>query len=269
MYQTIVDAMQALAEAGSIFGLESSKDGEREFQLALGGKLEQMTGSDGWRWRYGDENEEQFETTTLVNKKRIEVDIVGRHHDNGMVAIELKYVPVSPRRRAPSNPPGFAYDVAKDCLRLDLLRAGHCKPAGKPLTHPIPDKLQTYAIGMTNWPDYWLDGKPKGGWAANFYNAIRTPVRFEGVIKTKGSNSENTIALKRCHIAFGHSWTGEWRSYSEQFRYLILRPDSDAKPQWTHHKHPADEQSATVPFLNNDSREGWRQRALKAGHLRD
>jgi hypothetical protein len=35
MYQTIVDAMQALAEAGWIFGLESSKDGEREFQLAV------------------------------------------------------------------------------------------------------------------------------------------------------------------------------------------------------------------------------------------
>ncbi|MEH2499915.1 hypothetical protein V1294_006394 [Bradyrhizobium sp. AZCC 1678] len=42
MYQTIVDAMQALAESRSIFGLESSKDGEREFQLALGDKLEQI-----------------------------------------------------------------------------------------------------------------------------------------------------------------------------------------------------------------------------------
>jgi hypothetical protein len=264
MYQTIVDAMQALADAGSIFGTENSRKGEDQFQRALGEKLEQMTGSDGWRWRYGYDNEEQFETTTLVNKERIEVDIVGRHSEKGMVAIELKYVPVSPRRRAPSDPPAFPYDVAKDCLRLDLLRAGYCKPAG----YPIPDKLQTYAIGMTNWPDYWLDSNAKGGWATNFYNAIRPPVRFEDVIKTTGRNSDNTIALKRCHIAFGLAWTGEWRSYREQFRYLILRPDSDAKPQWTHHQQPADEQSATVPFLNGDSSEGWRQRAIKAGHLR-
>jgi hypothetical protein len=44
MYQTIVDAMQALADAGSIFGTENSRKGEDQFQRALGGKLEQMTG---------------------------------------------------------------------------------------------------------------------------------------------------------------------------------------------------------------------------------
>jgi hypothetical protein len=184
------------------------------------------------------------------------------------VAIELKYVKASPSRGgAPSNPPAFPYDVAKDCLRLDLLRAGKCKPAGK----PIPDNLQTYAIAMTDWPDYWQDSKPKGGWAANFYNAIRSkPVRFERVIRTLGADSDNTIALGRCHIAFGRPWTGEWSPYgsskqTERFRYLLLRPDSDAKPQWTHHQQwTADEQSAIFPFLNSDSREGWlRRNSLK------
>ena len=44
-----------------------------------------------------------------------------------------------------------------------------------------------------------------------------------------GRNPENAIfKQKRCHIAFGRSWTGEWRPYgstkqAEQFRYL--RPE--------------------------------------------
>jgi len=270
MYQTIVDAMQALAEAGSIFRLVNPQKGESEFQLALGGKLQQMTESDGWSWRYGD-TEERFETTALKNKELIEIDVVGRHSIKGMVAIELKYVRRQKKSGRPADPPAFPYDVAKDCLRLDLLRAGHCKPVGKPLTLPIPKNLQTYAIAMTDWPNYW-QGKPGRGWATNFESAMRAkpdkPVRFEGLIETKGRDSNNTIALGRLHIAFGRSWTGEWRAYSsgkqaEQFRYLLLRPNSDAIPQWTHHqKLSVNEQSAVYPFLNNDSREEWRRRQL-------
>jgi hypothetical protein len=127
----------------------------------------------------------------------------------------LKYVVKAKNRGgAPADPPAFPYDVAKDCLRLDLLRAGHCKPVGKPVAFPVPNNLQTYAIAMTDWHNYWRGSKPKGGWATNFYNAMRaTPVRFEGLIKTTGRDSNNTIALGRCHIAFGRSWTGEWRPY--------------------------------------------------------
>jgi len=166
MYQTIMDAMQALAEAGSIFGLVNPQKGESEFQLALGGKLQEMTESDGWTWRYGGDKEEPFETAALPNEKRIKVDIVGRHPDKGMVAIELKYVKASTRRGgAPNDPPAFPYDIAKDCLRLDLLRAGHCKPVGKPVPLPIPENLQTYAIAMTDWPNYWQGSKPN--WEKN------------------------------------------------------------------------------------------------------
>ena len=86
MHQTIVDAMQALADAELIF------KNEDEFQREFGKKLERMTGSDGWKRRYGSGNEEQFETAALLNEKTIEVDVVGRHPDIGMVAIELKYV---------------------------------------------------------------------------------------------------------------------------------------------------------------------------------
>ena len=57
MYQTLVNAMQALAETGAIFGLEDSQKGEKDFQLALGEKLQEMTAPDGWNWSYGDKEE--------------------------------------------------------------------------------------------------------------------------------------------------------------------------------------------------------------------
>src|ERR1700736_1375971 len=83
----------------------------------------------------------------------------------------------------------------------------------------------------------------------------------------RGRSPENAIfKQERCHIAFGRSWTGEWRPYgstkqAEQFRYLLLRPELDAQPQWTHHETlSVAEQSETYPFLNSDSRGEWRRR---------
>jgi hypothetical protein len=264
MHETLIGAMKALGEEGLIFGSENRRKGEDKFQRSLGKKLEQMTESDRWSWRYGGSKEEKFETDTLANKKTVKVDIVGRHPEKGMIAIELKYVPASPSRGGvPGNPPAFPYDLAKDCLRLDLLRANKCTPIDK----PIPDDLQTYVIGLTDWPDYWQDSKPKRGWAANFYNSIRSkPVpHFEGLIRTLGSDSENTIALGRCHIAFGRRWTGEWIPYgsgkqTERFRYLFLYPDAQARPEWKHHHQVDEDQSTIFPFLNRHSREGWRKR---------
>ncbi|MGJ4891228.1 hypothetical protein [Bradyrhizobium sp. HKCCYLR20261] len=128
---------------------------------------------------------------------------------------------------------------------------------------------------MTN-PQQFQAVREQGPWRSAFEEGVRpvAPIQLRRqcwtgpviLIKTKGAHPENTIALKRCHIAFGRSWTGEWQSYIEHFRYLILRPESDLKPQWTHDRQPADEQSATVPFLNKEAREGWRQRARKMGH---
>src|SRR5438067_1181956 len=127
MHGTVVGAMKALGEEGVVFGSEDRQKGEDEFQLSLGKKLEQMTGSDRWSWRYWRRNEEKFETAALTNKKTIKVDIVGRHPEKGMIAIELKYAPASPRRGdVPGDPPAFPYNLAKDCLRLDLLRANKC-----------------------------------------------------------------------------------------------------------------------------------------------
>lgn len=86
-----------------------------------------MTGSDGWIWR----REENFRTRALTNEDRIAVDIVGRHRTEVTVAIEFKYV-VTNSKGKPSDPPAFSYNVAKDCLKLDLLRAGLCEQAVYP-----------------------------------------------------------------------------------------------------------------------------------------
>jgi hypothetical protein len=265
MYQTISEAMQLLGDSGSIFGLESSRKGERKFKFALGSKLRQMTGPDGWTWNF--EKEERFETEALANERYIDIDIVGRHPAGGMVAIELKYVPTTENGK-PSNPPGFPWDVAKDCLRLDLLRFGYCRQANPLLRLPALDNLQTYAIAMTNWCEFWGRYGELGGWAKNFSKKLPgKPVRFDGLIETAGSDFEKTIYKQgRCHVALGLSWVGDWKPYSsispaDKFQYLFLRPGIIAKHNWTHDQSlTTDEQSRVIPFLNDDARNEWRRR---------
>jgi len=147
---------------------------------------------------------------------------VGRHPTGGgTVAIELKYVETTSKGK-PSDPPAFSWDVAKDCLKLDLLRAGLCEQAQAAVPLPNPNGLQTYVIGMTNFADYWLKVKSWGGWAKHSLKAARAS-RFERIIlETDGLNNDTSIYRgARCHIAFGQAWTGEWRTYLEQFRHLI------------------------------------------------
>ena len=48
MYQTILDAMQGLVDSDLTFGVENSREGEKQLQAALGMKLEQLTGSFNW-----------------------------------------------------------------------------------------------------------------------------------------------------------------------------------------------------------------------------
>ncbi|UVO37631.1 hypothetical protein KUL72_04365 [Bradyrhizobium arachidis] len=264
MYQTIVDAMHSLGGAGLIFGLENSQKGENEFQGAFGRALERMTQGDGWRWRYSHhyEKEERFKTEALTNVEEIAFDVVGRHNDKGTVAIELKYIMGKPK-----DQPALPYDVAKDCLKLDLLRSGLCFAPALPSALPDPEKLQTYVVALTNWSRYW-EGKRSKGWSANFANALKAngkPVCFEGLLRTNGKPEVTIFTNRRCHIAFGQEWTGEWRQYSstgeaKAFSYLLLHPASEAKPEWTHQHMSINEQSEIIPFLNTASREEFKRR---------
>lgn len=258
MYKIIYEAMNALGQTGVIFGSENPQKGESEFQSALGRKLAQLTAPDGWVWQHSGspEKERRFKTDALSNEDTIAIDIFGENHLAGnSVAIELKYVPAPPKDKY-----AFPWDVAKDCLKLDLLQSGSCKPA-------LTSKLQTYVLAMTNWQKYWSSAG-KFGWASNFMNVMRSePVCFRGLIKTTSRNPDNAIfKQKRCHIALGRNWSGEWRTYgsvgrAEEWRYLLLRPELDVQPQWKHHNEEClDQQSRIIPFLNRESRSEWAAR---------
>jgi hypothetical protein len=264
MFQTIVDAMRGLGDAGLVFGLTDPQKGENEFQKELGRTLEQMTEADGWRWRYSHrDKEERFKTEALTNREAIAIDVVGRHDEKGTVAVELKYVPAPPKDK-----PALPYDVAKDCLKLDLLRAGHCTPANSSSKLPAPDSLQTYVIALTDWSHYW-EGTKSLAWATSFADAMRTmPICFEGIMRTTGGNPENTVfKQRRCHVALGRAWCGGWTDYSSRneakaFRYLLLRPPIGVVPKWAHHEMSITEQSEIIPFLNKASREEFNRRKL-------
>ena len=106
-----------------------------------------------------------------------------------------------------------------------------------------------------------LEGPAKGSrW-------MRTAtVRFEDLIRTTGTDPVNTIfKQRRCHIAFGRNWRGEWRSYSPigdaaKFQYLFLQPLSGTEPFWTHQQKSVAEQSEIIPFLNSHSRDEYYRR---------
>ena len=259
MHQTIMAAMQALGDAGLIFGSTNSQKGEHEFQGELGRTLARMTEDDGWTWRHSHHGmEEVFETSALPNEETIAIDLVGRHEKEGLVAIELKLA-LDPY----PDPPAFPYTVAKDCLKLDLLRAGRCKPTKR--SSPLPDQLHTYAIALTDCAYYW-ESEKRSAWGRDFVDRLRVaPICLEGLIKTKGGNPANTIFNgKRCHIAFGQAWHGQWHHYSsetpaDRLRFLLLQPRPKTAPVWTHDQKSITEQSAIIPFLNDASRQEFQR----------
>lgn len=258
MYQTILAAMQELGDSGLTFGLENSRQGEKQLQNALGGKLEQLTGPANWAWRYQGKKEERFTTNSLTNKRSIAIDLVGRHPVEGTVAIELKYVSVNPSKLKPEDVYAFPWDVAKDCLKLDLLRAGLCGRTKNGTVIPDPSRLRTYAVALTNWPTFW-EGRKEFAWATEFLARMQAPLlHFEGLIRTTGPTDKTILYHKRHHISFGQPWMGEWKAYAGQFRYLFLHPLEDRVPKWTHDQDRSlAEQSKIIPFLNSEARQEW------------
>ena len=275
MRRTIATAMQTLN--GRPFGIEKGR-GEADFENAFGDCLAQITEQDGWKWRYRTAGgQERFATDALTNEGHIDVDIVGRHPSQGAIAIELKYVPIRPPKAgsgqwSPSDKPAFPWDIAKDCLKLELLRGGKCSRVAGHSPLPNPNALQIYVLGLTNCSDYW-EGDGPLSWSANFVRPMRCrPVRFErGLVRTTGTYNA-VFGQERCHIAFGLNWVGDWSTYSSQtgtvsqFRYLLLNPDPDCddEPRWDDRSGgPEEVRFGTVPLLDSESREGWRRLNLE------
>jgi hypothetical protein len=109
--------------------------------------------------------------------------------------------------------------------------------------------------------------KPPAGSIKATFPGFIAPALATSIGKVpNGERWVHEIKQERCNIAFGRSWTGEWRPYgltkqAEQFRYLLLRPEHEAQPRWTHHETlSVDKQSEIYPFLNIDSRKEWHRR---------
>ena len=158
-------------------------------------KLQQS--ENGWQWQ----REARLATDCLINERGVSIDIMGLHDAHGILAIELKYVTATYCRKCkyncdkPSNEPAFPYDIAKDCLKIELLMKRLAKPRQAPFTEhmqDIPSYLVTgYVIALTSWPGYWGangTGQPRD-WARHFRTKIsQNCVCLQGKIESDGRN---------------------------------------------------------------------------------
>lgn len=198
-----IAAMDRLA-AGPRFALES------DFQVALAREL-------GWR------RELNYGTRALANKGKMKVDLGLVQGGELVAAIELKYV-----TDPPGDPPALPYDVAKDCLKLELLLdRAHGGELCWPDAEDVAGDLRVCVIALTNIRSYWdpQAANSSGQWSRHFAVRLCGEVpQFSGLIKVEASNTRNTIySGKRAHMDFGLTWQGRWRSYSHGFRYLLMK----------------------------------------------
>lgn len=300
MDELIIQAMTAVGQEHPHFGLtrkgnRQATDLEDAFQKRLTEALTRvLRRSEGWEWY----RERCFNTEALVNRRGINVDIIGLHQGNLKVAVELKYVTATYSDNwagKPSDEPAFPYDVAWDCLKLELLLGGKavCQP-DKPL------EIRPYVIALTNWPDFWQgrsEGRrPYGGWSKNSWKRLIVAngagpdqgdaIVFDEPIESAGRNPDRTIfgaGGERCHVAFGLTWRGMWHEYGTpecarqcspspvpycRFRYLLLRPDVVRQPCWNRwYALTPEDRSKTVPFLTKDAREDYWRKARKVRGL--
>jgi hypothetical protein len=217
----------------------------------------------------------------LINERRISIDIMGLHQEHGIVAIELKYVTAAHCKNCksdyikPSNEPAFSYDIAKDCLKIELLMADRARLRPR---SQIPSSFAQYmrkregravtgyVLGLTNWPECWsANGQQQPhDWARHFRAQIyQERVCLRGTTRSAGSNPKNTIygkGGKRCHISLAMPWSGEWRQYRTwpdeclQFRYLLLAPGWTDKSEYSHDPSASD----TIPFLDSAAKDAYR-----------
>lgn len=286
--QLIHDAMAQLRAQPAHFGLTGQsprKQLELAFQRALGQSLEELSAQriPRIKWKYAN-NELCFETRKLTNRRHMKIDVCGIIDDRVVIAIELKYVTSKSQRDCklpkPNDEAAFAYDVAKDCLKLELLMDGG-ELFSRDERYPASKTLHPYAIALTNWPRFWA--LPGENWSRNFQHKLGSEnVVLNGRLKVAPTATPiNTIYFEenkapRPHMVLTQEWAGSWEEYAPQeaaspysrFRYLLLSPRTLQVPEWTH------DEPDTMPFDAKCSRcefdriaNEWSivKRALKAG----
>ena len=284
---SIHEVMRRLAEKHTNFELSEkgvyNRDLERRFQEAFCDELNALSKEkkNGWCWR----REAVFASSRLTNSHSKSVDILGAHEERGLTVIELKYVTEkwkNGRYGAPSDPPAFAYDVIKDCLKGELLLTG-LVPVGARAPLQGGGKLDlsseaarkmfcAFSIGLTNHDKYWLAGQRAdfGGWARRYMAALRQesqpftlPKRIETVGQTPKKLDNRIFRNSRCHLTLALSWSGQWHDWGgpqangvSPFRYVLLQPSgpgSDGNPGYGHDGTDP----RYLPFLNLEARDAY------------
>jgi hypothetical protein len=253
--------IEAMSKMQSHFGLTGLGGGklEKDFQEALTDELNAIgaTRNVDLFWK----REAGYKTYSLTNKQRMTIDIGGVIMGRLVAAIELKYVTVNYKNgsKTSSDIAAFPYEIAKDCIRLELLvdRAygGRACSPDKNAPQEVSRRLQTCVIALTNVPKF-----PGGGWSQNFARQLRGrgPVELSNDLSKEPprievvTNNPETIYLRRrAHISLGLTWKGQWRPYTpvevtahtSDFRYLFIKPATEtARPNW------GAEVSDTLPF---------------------
>jgi hypothetical protein len=229
---------------------------EGELRDALCKNLNDQYHTTGWWWGV----EEKFKTDCLENIQEIKFDIIGIRQSNGeseAFLIELKYVPVNIETGRPNDTPAFAYDLFKNCVKIELAMGG--RATGKNQF----SKISGITLGITNYSKYWNKNGNFDNWATNFLNAINPlankDIILHGVINTIAKNSEFTTIYdqERCHISLGLRWKSEWidlKGSHEGYRFLIIKPINNDF-DYQHSKLNSD----TIPFLDLNAKNKYQQ----------
>lgn len=224
-------------------------DNEQQLRDALCHHLNHRIDKGNWDWRV----EEPFQTDCLANNERVYFDIMGqrsidKNGGNEIFLVELKYVPVNIERGRPHDTPAFAYDVLKDCVKIELAIGGRA------IRNEVFSKISGMSIGITNYTGYWDNNGSHNGWARNFRRKINPYnnecLIFNGLTHTVPSHSAwiTIYNCRRCHISLGLEWQGEWidlKGDHKEYKFLIINPKNNDF-SYQHHALSSD----TIPFLD-------------------
>jgi len=257
------------AKNGGNFGIpkvgngKRTNQGEALFRDALCSKLNLMVA--GWQWTI----ESRFATTALTNRGVIAIDIVGKNNHSGKsFFIELKYVTHrldadGANQLRPNDEPAFAYDVLKDCLKLELIHNGRSKSIGGGHS----ESAGGVVIGLTNWERYWspVNIASARNWSRESLLTINKPCLGPQIIETVKKPSPALMRTifhhKRPHISLGAAWKGEWCDLPAvllnqnirvaPFRYLLLSSENFNDINYPHRL----DDPTCIPFLDVTTRD--------------
>lgn len=210
----VSDAMESLRDVANARGDLGGP--EARFQELLDAQLAAQCG------REAVVREHAVPSARLLNENFIKPDHLVRHED-GLRAIELKYVINKPATGYPNDAPAFGYDLIKDCAKIETLVGQHVDTGT--LTGAIEGGI---VLGLTDHAPYWR-GRTANDWAVefnfpdkdNWTKLARSFGPYAG--KRALCIHPKYYVHKRYRIALRDPWEYQWQDFKGDFRYIMLR----------------------------------------------